>query len=116
MAAELANMFHGDLNPVAPKAQKKVQIPEGLDLDAWINTPPSSSSEDEEEDIKSGNDIFVKSSDKNLENVVIEPTEEELERVNNLLYINKFISICLMYLNIHKAILYQEFIAGIPKS
>ena len=97
MAAELANMFHGDLNPVAPKAQKKVQIPEGLDLDAWINTPPSSSSEDEEEDIKSGNDIFVKSSDKNLENVVIEPTEEELERVNNLLYINKFISICLMY-------------------
>jgi AP-3 complex subunit delta-1 len=28
---------------VAPKAQKKVPVPEGLDLDAWINEPPSES-------------------------------------------------------------------------
>ena len=35
--------FADELNPVAPKAQKKVPIPEGLDLDAWINEPPSES-------------------------------------------------------------------------
>merc|ERR1712004_388737 len=34
----------------APKAQKKVPIPEGLDLDAWINEPPEESEEDEDED------------------------------------------------------------------
>ena len=28
-----------ELNPVAPKAQKKVPVPDGLDLDAWINEP-----------------------------------------------------------------------------
>jgi len=37
----LFNLKKGDLNPVAPKAQKKVPIPEGLDLDEWINDPPS---------------------------------------------------------------------------
>lgn len=31
--------FIYELNPVAPKAQAKVPIPEGLDLDAWINDP-----------------------------------------------------------------------------
>ncbi|GAA5805666.1 adaptin N terminal region-domain-containing protein [Helicostylum pulchrum] len=31
--------FIYELNPVAPKAQTKVPIPEGLDLDAWINDP-----------------------------------------------------------------------------
>lgn len=51
---EMALLFAGDLNPVAPKAQRKVQLPDGLDLDAWINTPPaesSSSSEDEQTDL-----------------------------------------------------------------
>lgn len=33
-------LFEGELNPVAPKAQRKVPVPEGLDLDAWINEPP----------------------------------------------------------------------------
>ena len=41
--------FSGELNPVAPKAQKKVPIPEGLDLDAWINEPPEESEESEDE-------------------------------------------------------------------
>lgn len=30
-------LYAGELNPVGPKAQRKVPIPEGLDLDAWIN-------------------------------------------------------------------------------
>ncbi|CDI97079.1 Clathrin coatomer adaptor adaptin N terminal [Echinococcus multilocularis] len=37
---ELCSFFEGELNPVAPKAQRKVPVPEGLDLDAWINEPP----------------------------------------------------------------------------
>ncbi|VDL18496.1 unnamed protein product [Hymenolepis diminuta] len=37
---ELSLLFEGELNPVAPKAQRKVPVPEGLDLDAWINEPP----------------------------------------------------------------------------
>ncbi|XP_022087832.1 AP-3 complex subunit delta-1-like isoform X2 [Acanthaster planci] len=47
VAEEVAALFAGELNPVAPKAQKKVPIPEGLDLDKWINEPPSESSDDE---------------------------------------------------------------------
>ncbi|CAG8435804.1 5990_t:CDS:10 [Ambispora gerdemannii] len=42
--------FSYELNPVAPKAQKKVPIPEGLDLDAWINKPlPDSESSENEQ-------------------------------------------------------------------
>ena len=40
VVSDLAALFDGELNPVAPKAQKKVPIPEGLDLDKWINEPP----------------------------------------------------------------------------
>lgn len=29
IAADVASLFAGELNPVAPKAQRKVQIPEG---------------------------------------------------------------------------------------
>ncbi|XP_066551278.1 AP-3 complex subunit delta-1 isoform X1 [Amia ocellicauda] len=48
VAEEVCALFAGELNPVAPKAQKKVPIPDGLDLDAWINEPPSEiESEDE---------------------------------------------------------------------
>ncbi|KOX72703.1 AP-3 complex subunit delta-1 [Melipona quadrifasciata] len=41
LAEELMEAFEGELNPVAPKAQRKVPIPEDLDLDSWINDPPS---------------------------------------------------------------------------
>jgi AP-3 complex subunit delta-1 len=57
---ELKNLFEGELNPVAPKAQKKVPVPEGLDLDEWINDPPS---DIEDNEMTSSNEaqIFVKS-------------------------------------------------------
>ena len=49
VAAEFMELFTEDLNPVAPKAQKKVPVPEGLDLDAWIYTPKPSKYSDSEE-------------------------------------------------------------------
>lgn len=52
---EMALLFAGELIPVAPKAQRKVPLPDGLDLDEWINPPPedesSSSSQDEKEEL-----------------------------------------------------------------
>ena len=48
LLGDLTTFFVGELNPVASKAQKKVPVPEGLDLDAWINDPPSESEDDEE--------------------------------------------------------------------
>ncbi|PAV90505.1 hypothetical protein WR25_27155 [Diploscapter pachys] len=55
IASEAAALFEGELNPVAAKAQKKVPVPEGLDLDAWIgeewqNTPVESSDESDLDD------------------------------------------------------------------
>ncbi|CAK1548539.1 unnamed protein product [Leptosia nina] len=48
---ELASLFEGELKPVAPKAQKKVPVPDDLDLDQWLShdrwSSESSSSEDE---------------------------------------------------------------------
>ncbi|CAF1451336.1 unnamed protein product [Rotaria sordida] len=43
---ELSALFNCVLNLVADKAQRKVVVPNGLDLNAWINDPPSDS-EDE---------------------------------------------------------------------
>jgi AP-3 complex subunit delta-1 len=59
IAVELASAFKSELNPVASKAQKKVPVPEGLDLDTWINDPPSESEEEEEDDYKSS-EVFSK--------------------------------------------------------
>ena len=39
VAQEIASLFDEPLNPVNPKAQKKVPVPEDLDLDSWINEP-----------------------------------------------------------------------------
>lgn len=84
LVQELKSLFEGDLIPVAPKAQRKVQLPEGLDLDEWINGPPSeSSSSEEEEESKDG--LFVsaseKASEKSSRKDSFEPTPEELEKV-----------------------------------
>ncbi|XP_003369358.1 AP-3 complex subunit delta-1 [Trichinella spiralis] len=47
---DLKELFHGDLNPVAPKAQRKVPVPEGLNLDENIYTPPSESANNSDEE------------------------------------------------------------------
>lgn len=61
ITSELKLLFQGELNPVGPKAQKKVPVPEGLDLDAWINDPPSQS-EDDDDNASNEKQIFFKES------------------------------------------------------
>uniref|UniRef100_A0A667YHV2 AP-3 complex subunit delta-1 n=1 Tax=Myripristis murdjan TaxID=586833 RepID=A0A667YHV2_9TELE len=76
VAEEVSALFAGELNPVAPKAQKKVPVPEGLDLDAWINEPPSES-ESEDEKPKA---IFTKEEPKHSRPRHTEVDEKELAR------------------------------------
>lgn len=79
---EMALLFTGDLNPVAPKAQRKVPIPPGLNLDEWINAPPSeseSSSSDEDQ-----TSLFVSNEPEYKENKKkksIEISEEEMTKL-----------------------------------
>ncbi|ESN98976.1 hypothetical protein HELRODRAFT_107104 [Helobdella robusta] len=97
-ADELHDLFNGELNPVAPKAQRKVPIPAGLDLDNWINDPPSESSEDEGQ--KEKIHVFLPVDEhyqsRTDDRPTIEYTEEELasrremrklEQVNNPHYL-----------------------------
>ncbi|XP_037401002.1 AP-3 complex subunit delta-1 isoform X5 [Pygocentrus nattereri] len=76
VAEEVSALFAGELNPVAPKAQKKVPVPEGLDLDAWINEPPSES-ESEDEKPKA---VFAKEETKHSRPRHTEVDEKELAR------------------------------------
>ncbi|XP_037938208.1 AP-3 complex subunit delta [Teleopsis dalmanni] len=78
---EMALLFAGDLIPVAAKAQRKVPLPDGLDLDEWINPPPeeesSASSQDENDE------LFVKSSisnDESKRRKSLELTPEQIEQ------------------------------------
>ncbi|XP_055641304.1 AP-3 complex subunit delta isoform X1 [Toxorhynchites rutilus septentrionalis] len=81
---EIKELFVGDLNPVATKAQRKVQLPDGLDLDEWINTPPTVSSESSDEEKFS---LFVQNSDDREQNgehrgyKKSEQTQEELDKI-----------------------------------
>eukprot|EP01112_Ceratiomyxa_fruticulosa_P017222 TRINITY_DN5329_c0_g1_i2.p1 TRINITY_DN5329_c0_g1~~TRINITY_DN5329_c0_g1_i2.p1 ORF type:complete len:446 (-),score=127.15 TRINITY_DN5329_c0_g1_i2:577-1914(-) len=52
VSQELRSLFEEALNPVAPKVQKKVPIPEGLDLDQSINDPKADVSSDEDDVLK----------------------------------------------------------------
>ncbi|XP_037789787.1 AP-3 complex subunit delta-1-like [Penaeus monodon] len=81
IGSDLTLLLTGELNPVAPKAQKKVPLPEGLDLDVWINDPPSESEEEEKDDVFK-KEIFVKNdpSSKERKKEKYEPTEEELQK------------------------------------
>ncbi|KYO36010.1 AP-3 complex subunit delta-1 [Alligator mississippiensis] len=76
VAEEVIALFAGELNPVAPKAQKKVPVPEGLDLDTWINEPPSDS-ESEDEKPKT---IFHDEEQRHSRQRQPEMDEEELAR------------------------------------
>jgi len=78
VSEELKQYFAGELNPVAPKAQKKVPVPEGLDLDAWINQPEEESSDEEPDSL--GGQVFVRDDPADIykKKVAQEPTEEEL--------------------------------------
>lgn len=84
LSDELGVFFAGELNPVAAKAQKKVPVPEGLDLDAWINEPPSESSESEEDDEEENSQgVFVNAkvmSNHSSPKKLVEPTKEELKQ------------------------------------
>jgi AP-3 complex subunit delta-1 len=82
VSEELKQYFSGELNPVAPKAQKKVPVPEGLDLDAWINQPEEEDSSDDEPD-SLGGQVFVRDdpADTYKKKNIPEPTEEELAAV-----------------------------------
>lgn len=86
LLSDLKSLFDGDLLPVAPKAQRKVQLPDGLNLEEYINEPPSDSSDDEDDDSK-GDGLFVSASEKTSERGSrkdsFEPTPEELEKVSN---------------------------------
>ncbi|XP_055284867.1 AP-3 complex subunit delta-1 [Moschus berezovskii] len=76
VAEEVSALFAGELNPVAPKAQKKVPVPEGLDLDAWINEPLSDS-ESEDEKPKA---MFQDEEQRHTKPRVPEADEQELAR------------------------------------
>lgn len=80
LAQELLQFFQGELNPVAPRAQKKVPIPEGLDLDSWINEPVEES--DSDSDPGYGVKVFVKTDSENESEgrKHKEPTEEEIKK------------------------------------
>ena len=80
---EMKTFFAGELNPVGPKAQRKVPVPEGLDLDAWINEPEEESEDEDDEDdgdrkVNGNINVFVKDDPDAVRRKVIEPTEEEL--------------------------------------
>lgn len=84
MIREIRELFVGDLNPVAPKAQRKVQLPEGLDLDEWINEPPETNSESSDEEkfalfaVGNSDDREANGEHKHYRK---EHTQEELERM-----------------------------------
>lgn len=83
VAEELAACFAGELNPVAPKAQKKVPLPEGLDLDAWINPLPEESDTDDDNDETVGTQVFFRETEQEKYKSIPEPTVEEKTATRN---------------------------------
>ncbi|KAJ3161977.1 AP-3 complex subunit delta-1 [Geranomyces michiganensis] len=77
----LPGLFAVELNPVGSKAQKRVAIPEGLDLDAWICEPEPEpvvevESADEGDEARFWDDGARTSN----RNVPVDPTEAERRR------------------------------------
>lgn len=90
---ELVLLFAGDLNPVAAKAQKKVPVPAGLDLETPIHAESDSEGSDSDSGPVFGNEVFVRSEPAASSQFGgpiasgsstfrrYEPTPEELQRV-----------------------------------
>lgn len=51
IAAVLASLFEEELRPVNPRAQRRVPVPKGLDLDSWINPAEAKQKEDKKESL-----------------------------------------------------------------
>lgn len=99
LVKEINDLYAGDLNPVAVKAQRKVPVPEGLDLDKWINEPvevvDSGDDDDEGDAGSSGSEFGTKNNQFLMADAEEdnhrrresgsrrrpEPTEAELERM-----------------------------------
>lgn len=82
---ELFSLY--ELNPVAPKAQKKVPIPSDLDLDAWINEPlpdlvADSDSDDASTQSIEAEPVSVSKKKKRSKKYQDDDDEEEKERVS----------------------------------
>nr|NP_001259529.1 garnet, isoform F [Drosophila melanogaster]AGB95371.1 garnet, isoform F [Drosophila melanogaster] len=84
---EMTLLFTGELIPVAPKAQRKVPLPDGLDLDEWINAPPpedaassSSSEHDKDELFVSATQAGTGADGGEKRRQSLELTPEQLER------------------------------------
>lgn len=84
LASEISSLFVEPLYPVAPNALKKASklILEGLDLDAQINEPPESDSEEEIDPKDSWAGFGVE--EKPVAPVV---NEESIQKVNYLYYL-----------------------------
>ncbi|XP_022208736.2 AP-3 complex subunit delta isoform X1 [Drosophila obscura] len=98
---EMTLLFAGELIPVAPKAQRKVPLPDGLDLDEWINAPPpednpsSSSSEHDKEELfvsaaqaagaGAGHDASHAGAGKRRKSLELTPEQMERQRLARLI-------------------------------
>ncbi|SPP78091.1 AP-3 complex subunit delta isoform X1 [Drosophila guanche] len=99
---EMTLLFAGELIPVAPKAQRKVPLPDGLDLDEWINAPPpednpsSSSSEHDKEELfvsaaqaaagtEAGHDAGHAGAGKRRKSLELTPEQMERQRLARLI-------------------------------
>uniref|UniRef100_UPI00358E5B4D AP-3 complex subunit delta-1 isoform X2 n=1 Tax=Myxine glutinosa TaxID=7769 RepID=UPI00358E5B4D len=81
---EVHSLFLGELNPVAPKAQRKVPIPEGLDLDAWINEPLGESSSEEEAESTWPCQSLAGSDTRSTMTLRVEPKPEEIAKMREI--------------------------------
>uniref|UniRef100_A0A8C4QNC0 AP-3 complex subunit delta-1 n=1 Tax=Eptatretus burgeri TaxID=7764 RepID=A0A8C4QNC0_EPTBU len=81
---EVQSLFLGELNPVAPKAQRKVPIPEGLDLDAWINEPLDDSSSEEEAESTWSRQPFAGSDTRSTMTLGVEPKPDEIAKMREM--------------------------------
>ena len=72
-----------DLNPVAPKAQRKVPIPDGLDLEQYINEPlPDLVSDTDSEDASSFDPVIpTHTKKKKSKKNGIDYEDEDIEKV-----------------------------------